>query len=112
MSLQTSTLHVVLQSLSVDIPRYAVGIGAMCLFNIILYACVLGYIAVGQMHVRKLCLCLAIYCPPHNIHCSGISKRSATLYFQFKLSTMVCLMACLAKGNQVVWSITTRLSAF
>ena len=86
-------------------------IGCMGLYNTILNASMLRNVTIGQVNVPELFLCSFIDCPTHNVHHGCITQGTTTLDFQLELTTMVSLVAGLAKRYEITWGITTSLTA-
>lgn len=86
-------------------------IGCMALSNTILYASVLSYVTIGQVNISKFSLRSLIDRPAHDVHHRRITQSCATLDFQVELSTMVSLMAGLAKRYEITRGIATDLAA-
>ena len=73
-------------------------------------ALVLRQIAVGVLDRQTgMRLAHAVQqCPTHDAHEGFRPERMTALDLQLDLSCVICLVACLAQRDQVVWRITAR----
>ena len=103
----------VTSSQRIQISGNAEGVGAMRLGQGKSYAIVLRQIAVGVFDRQfRMCPANAVkQRPTHDAHEGFSPERRAASCLQLDLSCVICLVACLAERDQVVWRITACLAA-
>ena len=83
----------------------------MGLLELVADARVLCEIAVGQLDMRKQCLCLVVDAPAHVAHLSRVSQASASSWnCVFLMGAVDEVVTGLAERDQIVRSIPAGLS--